>query len=119
MTKQIFLLFGICLAGVVLSGLLPIPVPASVLAMLGVLLLLTLGAIKEHSVSGICSVFQDNMAFFFIPAGISMIEKLELLRANALALLAICLVGTLVTFVAAAFTTKAVMALQKKRRTNR
>lgn len=116
MTKQLFILFGICLGGILLSSIIPIPVPASVLAMLGLLVLLIVGAVKEGSVSSICNFFQENMAFFFIPAGIGMMEKLELLRANALALLVVCVLGTLLTFTMAAFTAKAVMAVQKKRR---
>lgn len=119
MTRQIFILFGTCLGGIILSSLIPVPVPASVLAMLGILLLLMAGAIKERSISGICNFFQENMAFFFIPAGIGMIEKLEILRANAVALLAICIIGMLLTFATVAFTAKAVMGLQKKRRNRR
>lgn len=116
MVKQILIVFGICLAGTVLSGLLPIPLPGSVLAMLGLLALLGFGAVKEHSVSGFCDLMQSNMAFFFIPAGIAAIENLDILRQSALELLVVCVLGTFVTFAVTGFTVKAILKHQKKGR---
>ena len=116
MAKQVLIVFGVCLAGLVLSGLSPLPVPGSVLAMLGLLALLCLGWVKEKSIAGLCGFFQDNMAFFFIPAGVGVIENLDFLKTSGLALAAVCVIGTLITFAAAGFTVKAVLAVQEKRR---
>lgn len=116
MTKQIMIVFGVCLAGVVLSGLSPIPLPASVLAMVGLMLLLGTRLVKEESVSGLCGFLQENMAFFFIPAGIGAIENLDVLKSSGLALAAVCVVGTLLTFAASVFTVRGILALMEKRR---
>ncbi len=116
MIKQILVLFGICLASVVLSGVLPVMVPASVLAMLALILLLGTGLVKEKHVAGLCDFFKENMAFLFIPAGIGAAENLEILKESGLELVVICAVGTLLTFVATAFTVKGVLALTQKRK---
>lgn len=113
--RQILILFGVCLAGVALSAVLPVAVPASVLAMVLLLALLGLGWVKQASVDGLCGFLQKNMAFLFLPAGVGMLEELEVFRASGLALLAVCVTGTLFTFAATALTVKAVLALQRRR----
>ena len=116
MTKQVLIVFGICLGGIALSGFLPIPVPGSVLAMVGLLVLLSVGIVKEGSVQGLCDFLQNNMAFFFLPAGIGAIENLDVLKSSGLALAAVCAVGTLFTFAAAAFAVKLILKWQGKER---
>ena len=116
MTKQLMIVFSICLAGNMLSEFLPLPVPGSVLAMLGLLGLLCVGIVEECSIAGLCDFFKDNMAFFFIPAGIGVAEHLNLMKESGLALLIVCVVGTFLTFVATVFTIKGVLMMQAKRR---
>ncbi|MEG0013302.1 MAG: CidA/LrgA family protein [Cellulosilyticaceae bacterium] len=56
------------------------------------------------------------MAFFFIPAGVTIMENYEFLKGSILQLLIICVVTMILTFAATAYTVKAVIMLQNKRR---
>lgn len=97
--KQIFVVFGLCLVGTVISGFIPLPIPGSVISMLLVLALLALGWLKEEKVSQLSQFLQKNMVFFFIPAGVGLIAELDVIKANLIALLVIGMVCTVITFV--------------------
>lgn len=51
------------------------------------------------------------MAFFFIPAGVTIMENYEFLKGSILQLLIICVVTMILTFAATAYTVKAVIVL--------
>ena len=54
------------------------------------------------------------MAFFFIPAGVGIIEQFDLIKNDIVPLLAICVVSTVLTFAAASGTVNLVLKLQNK-----
>ena len=111
--RQILILFGICLGATVVSGLLPFTLPASVLAILLLAGLLGVGLVKEGSVAGLCDFFQKNLTFLFLPAGVGLLEHLDLLASSGLALAAVCMVSGFFTFGAAALTVRLVQRIQK------
>lgn len=111
---QIGILFAICLAGEWIALLLPIPFPGSVAAMLLLLLLLLTGLLKVGNIRTIADFMLSNMSFFFIPAGISILEYIGLLRGNLLPILAVCVCSFLITFGVTALTVKLVFCLQRR-----
>lgn len=111
--RQILILFGICLGATVVSGLLPFTLPASVLAILLLAGLLGVGLVKEGSVAGLCDFLQKNLTFLFLPAGVGLLEHLDLLASSGLALAAVCMVSGFFTFGAAALTVRLVQRIQK------
>ena len=76
---QLALIFGLCLAGEAIAAVLPIPFPGSVLAMLLLLGLLLCGALKERQVNDAGGWLLDNMAFFFLPPSVALLEQYQLL----------------------------------------
>ena len=112
--RELLIIFAICLVGEVLSALLPIPFPSSVIAMV-VLLALLLGKIvrREH-IQNTSTFILKNMSFFFIPAGVSLLKEFDQVRGNILPFLIICAVSTVLTFAATAYTVQGVIALQQK-----
>ena len=56
------------------------------------------------------------MAFFFIPAGVNVINYLDILRANWLPLLLICVLTTIITFAATAYSVRFTMYLLSRRK---
>ena len=111
--RQILILFGICLAATVASELLPLPLPASVLAFMLLAVLLGVGILKEGSVAGLCDFFQKNLTFLFLPAGVGLVERLDLLAQSGAALAVVCLVSGFFTFAAAALTVRLVQRVGK------
>lgn len=108
------LVFGICLAGEAVSRILPFPFPGGVISMVILLVLLLSGVVKLRQVEEPTRFMLSNLLFFFIPACVGIIQYLDLVRDNLLALLTICVVSTILTFAATAGAIRLVLTLQQR-----
>lgn len=102
---QIAVIFLLCMIGDALSALLPFTLPGSIISMVLLFLLLLTGLIKVHHIETKAAFLQQNMAFFFIPASVAIMDNLPLLKSILLPFLVICTVSTLLTFAATAVVT--------------
>ena len=71
---ELAIIFGICLISQGISALLPVPFPASVISMLLLLVLLLSGAVKQKNINRASGFLVGNMAFFFIPPCVGLID---------------------------------------------
>lgn len=111
---QIGVVLGICLLGEGISLLLPIAFPGSVISMILLFLILLTGLLRPDHIRQKSDFLLQNMAFFFIPAGVGIMEYADILLPVVLPLLFICLITTVLTFAASALTAKLVIHLQEK-----
>lgn len=111
---QIGIVLGICLVGEGISLLLPIPFPGSVISMILLFLLLLSGLLHPDHIREKSNFLLQNMAFFFIPAGVGIMEYADALLPVLLPLLLICVITTILTFAASALTAKLVIYCQEK-----
>ena len=114
--EQIGLVFGVCLVGQFISSCLPFAVPSSVIGMILMLLLLCLQILKPHHIEKNSNFLLKNMAFFFIPAGVSILNNYSYIKGNILQLLVVCLITTILTFGVTARTVTMVIKIQDKMR---
>ena len=114
--KQFGIIFSLCWIATVIEGLLPIAFPASVIAMLLLLLCLMTGVLKIDHIREKSDFLLANMAFFFIPAGVNVINSLDILKANWLPLLLICVITTVITFAATAYSIRLTIWLLGRRK---
>ena len=111
---QIALIFGICLLSQWISYILPFTFPGNVISMIILFLLLFSGLLKLKHINEVGEFLRKNMAFFFVPAGVELMGKIDLLKGNIISLILICVISTILTFATTAFTVRAVSKLQKK-----
>lgn len=111
---QIGIVFGICLVGEGISRVLPFAFPASVISMILLFLLLLSGALKVEHIREKGDFLLRNMAFFFIPSGVGLIEQADAVRGKVLPLLAVCLITTVLTFAVSAVTIRLVSSWQNR-----
>lgn len=111
---QIGIVLLVCLVGEGIAKILPIPFPGSVLAMILLFLLLVTRVIRVEHIQSKAEFMLKNMAFFFIPSGISILDYLDAIKGNVFPLLCVCVVSTVITFLVTAYTVKGVMALQAR-----
>lgn len=109
---QISIIFAVCVVGTAIASV--VSFPASVAAMLILLILLLTGAVKTRHIKETCEFFLDNMAFFFIPAAVGIIDEFAAFSSYVVQIVIIAALSTVLTFLAAAFTVKGVIALQRK-----
>ncbi|MBQ8599500.1 MAG: CidA/LrgA family protein [Oscillospiraceae bacterium] len=114
MIKQLIIILGACFAGEVISALLPIAFPSSVIAMLLLFLLLLCGALKEQHISKVGDFFLQNMTIFFLPSAIGILEHWGVISGILVQFLLICLLTTLLTFAATAYTVMLVRKWMKR-----
>ncbi len=114
MILQIGIILGICFLGEGVAMVLPFPFPASVISMIVLFLLLWTRILKKEHIGGIGDFLLQNMAFFFVPAGVGIITKYDALKGNIFPLFVICFISTIITFAATAFAVKGVIKLQTR-----
>lgn len=108
---QIGVIFGVCWVSQILESLLPFAFPASVIGMLVLLLLLSTRVLRVEHIQEKSDFLLANMAFFFLPAGVSILNYLEELRSAAVALVVICLTTTVLVFGATALSIRLTLRL--------
>ena len=112
---QLTLVFAICLVSEAISAILPFTLPASIIAMLILLLLLCIKAVKPHQLKKVSDFFLDHMALFFIPVVSSMIQNKDILFANFWEILLICLLTTPLVFFVTGHVVQLTVKLMRKK----
>ena len=111
---QIAIIFSICWVSQVVEAFLPFAFPASVIGMILLFLLLASGVVRIEHIREKSDFLLSNMAFFFIPAGVGILEQFAFVKDSMWQLLLICLVTTLLTFGVTAAAVRFGVWLQKK-----
>ena len=101
-------------ASEIIEGLLPFSFPASVIGMILLFILLAFRVLKVEHIREKSDFLLSNMAFFFIPAGVSIINYFDVLKGNVGKLLLICFLTTILTFATTAWTIRGVLRLQNR-----
>lgn len=113
---QIGIIFSVCWISQVIESVLPFSFPASVIGMLLLFALLFFRVLKVEHIREKSDFLLSNMAFFFIPAGVSIINYFDVLKNCVFQLIFICAVSTVVTFAATAYSMKLVIRLMRRQR---
>lgn len=111
---QVGIIFGVCWAAQIIEQALPFSFPASVIGMLLLFLLLLCRVLKVEHIREKSDFLLGNMAFFFIPAGVSIINYFDVLKDWVFQLIFICAVTTVITFAVTAYSMRAVRYLMSR-----
>ena len=112
---ELALIFGICLVGEGIAALLPVAFPSSVISMVLLMLLLLTGVVKGSHIQRVSHFLVANMAFFFLPSFVGLLEHLELLKSQLLPLVVIAVVTTPLIYLATGWTVRLLMPLCRKK----
>lgn len=116
---QIGVIFAICIVCEGITAFLPFAFPASVLSMVVLFLCFLFRFIKPEQIQEASDFLLQNMAFFFIPAGVGILSVAQMIQGVLVQLLLICIVSTVLTFFATAYTVNLVMQIQARWRRKR
>jgi holin-like protein len=112
--KELTIILFITFLGETLSKTLSLPLPGTVVGMLLLLACLITKIIKVDSLKITSNYMLDNLAFFFLPAGVGIISSLNILSGNTLKILTVIIASTLVVTVVTGLTVQGLIILQKK-----
>ena len=113
---QIGVIFAVCWAGQIIVALLPFSFPASVISMVLLFVLLATGGLKLDHIREKSDFLLANMSFFFLPAGVSMLNYFDVLKSAWVQLLVICLVTVVLVFAATALSVRFTLYLLERRK---
>ena len=116
---QVGIIFSICWISQIIEKLLPFSFPASVIGMILLFILLCVHILKVDNIREKSDFLLENMAFFFIPAGVSIINYFDVLKNWVVQLIVICVVSTVVTFAVTAYSMKLALYLMQKKKSGR
>ena len=114
--KEILIIFSISMVGEFISSILPFSFPSSIIALGLMLIVLCLRVVKEEDISTTGDFLLSNMAFFFIPASVKILELLELLKSVWVQIVLISLSTTIITFFVTGWAVELTIMLMEKRR---
>lgn len=95
--REAIIIFGIYILGDFISKVLGLPVPGNIVGMLILLLLLCLKIVKVEQVDTTSNFLLDHLAFFFIPAGVQLMDSFGVVKDTWIRLLIICVLTTIIT----------------------
>ena len=116
---ELALIFGICLVGEGVAALLPVAFPASVISMVLLMVLLLTGAVKDRHIQTASHFLVANMAFFFLPSFVGLLEHIELLKSQLVPLLLIIVLTTPVVYLVTGWTVRLLMLRYRNRKEDR
>ncbi|MCD8352671.1 MAG: CidA/LrgA family protein [Planctomycetaceae bacterium] len=111
---QIGLILAIAYCGHLAVTGLSVPLPSSVVGLLLLLAGLRLGVVAEAWIGDAAHFLSANMAFFFLPSAVEIIENYDRIHPVLVRLLAVCIISTVVTFLAAYWSVRILQGLVKK-----
>ncbi len=113
--KELTIILLITFLGEVLSRGLSLPLPGTVVGMLLLLVCLLLKIIKVTFIQNVSNYLLDNLAFFFLPAGVGIISSFHLLKGNTIKILVLIFISTFVVMIVTGYTVQLLIYLQKKK----
>lgn len=96
--NQLAIILGLWAVGEYISSFIQsvVVIPGSIIGMILLFILLKSKVIKLETINEVSNFFLDNMAIFFIPAGVSLIKSLDLISDNIFVLVITIFVSTVV-----------------------
>lgn len=113
---QIGIIFGICWISQCIEAALPFALPSSIIGMVLLLILLALRVVKAEHIQEKSDFLLANLPFFFIPAAASIINYVDILKSNLLALAAVCTLSMVATFAATVWAVRLTCRLLERRK---
>lgn len=112
--RELGIILAVCVLGEVISVLIGGVLPANILGMILLLILLASRLIKARQVEHAADFFLKNMAIFFLPVSLGILELYNQLKSQLVAIIAVCVITTFLTALATAATVHFILVLQNR-----
>lgn len=96
---QLSFLLSLWLAGELISKGCQIPIPGSVMGMVLLFILLSIGIVKIEQIKELSDFLLDNLAFFFVPFGVGLLNSAGILKNNWWQIVLIVIITTIMVIV--------------------
>lgn len=107
---SIFVLFSCIICGSILREFIDLPIPDVIYGMLILFILMFTKVVKVDDIENVSNSLLENLAFLFLPLGVSLMTQLDILEKNFIAILTIVVISCFLTMLV---TSKVVELVQK------
>lgn len=114
--REMLLILAVYFVGDFISKGLHLPLPGNILGMLILLLLLCTKIVKVEHVDNVSTFLLDHLAFLFIPAGVGVLNAMNVLKGNITNLLIIVITSTMLIMAVTGITVELVMKTMNKKK---
>ncbi len=97
MIQEFFIIFAINYAGILLSAILNLPIPGTIIGMILFFLLLYFKILKVEKIERACSFLLVNMTIFFLPPGVKILDYIHHLNGTFLKVIFLIIFTTFIT----------------------
>ena len=117
--NQLGIILGIWAVGELISYLISniITMPGTIIGMIILFLLLQFKVISEEKIKDVADFLLGNMGIFFIPAGVSLIQSLGLIKENAILLLSCIILINIAVMIGCGKSVDFMIKLKEKKET--
>lgn len=117
--REALIILILYIIGEVITAVTHVPIPGNIIAMILLFIALCLKIIKLEQINTISNFFLDHLAFFFLPAGVAVMNSFGLIKANIVQILIVCLVTTAITMTITGLVVQAIAnKMDKKKQKN-
>ncbi len=111
--------FALCIVSEIVATLLPFAFPGSAIAMILLFLAFLVKAVQPSALKETGDFLLGNMSIFFVPAAVGLMDCFDRIKNALIPIFVICILSTILTFMATAYTVRLTVYLQKKARKRR
>ena len=101
--QQALTIAVILLISKIIESFMPIPMPASVIGLVLLFIALCTGIVKLGQVETVGTALTNNIGFLFVPAGISVINSLPILKQSPILIILLIIISTLLLLICTGF----------------
>ena len=112
--KELAIIMGILFVSHVIKEISNIPIPATVLGMIIMLLLLLSGIVKAKNIEKTANFLLDNLTFLFIPGGVGLITSFGLIKGQVIKILLVVVAATAIGIATTGLTIKLLIKYKKR-----
>lgn len=115
--NQLAIILGIWAIGEYISSAISsfVLIPGSIIGMIILFLMLQFKIISMESIDSISGFFLDNMALFFVPAGVSLIKSMNIIKENIIILVLAIFVTTVIVMWSTGIVVEVMMKRKEKK----
>ena len=100
---QVLTIVAVLFVSKIIESFMPIPMPASVIGLVLLFIALCTGIVKLGQVETVGTALTNNIGFLFVPAGISVINSLPILKQSPILIILLIIISTLLLLICTGF----------------
>lgn len=100
--EQLLIIFLFSIVGDLISSILPFPLPGSIIGLVLLYIALKTKLIETQQIDDSAQWLKSNMAILFVPLSVGIMNYFDILIDNALALVLIIIISTILTYISSA-----------------